>query len=66
MFELVPFNVAVIDRDFNVVAANRNFEEYFGDWRNRRCYEVFKQLSRALRPVPSDGDLRGRARARVR
>lgn len=45
MFELVPFNVAVIDRDFQVVAANRNFEEFFGEWRGRRCYETFKNSS---------------------
>ena len=42
MFEAVPFNVSVIDRDFRVVAANANFEEYFGEWRGRRCYEVCK------------------------
>ncbi len=42
LFELVPFNVAVIDRNFFVVAANRNFEEYFGPWQGRHCYEVYK------------------------
>jgi PAS domain S-box-containing protein len=42
LFNLVPFNVAVIDRDFNLVAANKNFEEYFGDWSGRHCYEVYK------------------------
>ncbi|MFZ0890644.1 MAG: PAS domain-containing protein [Candidatus Binataceae bacterium] len=42
MFELVPFNVAVIDRDFQLVAANPNFEEHFGPWRGRRCYEAYK------------------------
>jgi PAS domain S-box-containing protein len=42
LFELVPFNVSVIDREFRVVAANRNFEEYFGEWRGRRCFEVCK------------------------
>jgi len=42
LFELVPFNVAVIDREFRVVAANRNFEDYFGEWRGRRCYEAYK------------------------
>ncbi len=45
MFELVPFNVAVIDREFNIVAGNGNFEEYFGNWRNRRCYEVCKRAA---------------------
>jgi PAS domain S-box-containing protein len=42
LFELVPFNVAVIDRDYRLVAANRNFEEFFGEWQGRRCHEVYK------------------------
>jgi PAS domain S-box-containing protein len=45
LFELVPFNVAVIDREFRVVAANSNFEEYFGEWRGRHCYEICKGAS---------------------
>jgi PAS domain S-box-containing protein len=45
LFEMVPFNVAVIDHDFRVIAANGNFEEYFGDWRGRRCFEVYKGSS---------------------
>jgi histidine kinase len=42
LFELVPFNLSVIDREFHVLAANSNFEEYFGEWRGRRCFEVCK------------------------
>ena len=42
LFETVPFNVSVIDREFRVLAANSYFEEYFGEWRGRRCYEVCK------------------------
>jgi PAS domain S-box-containing protein len=42
LFEHVPFNAAVIDRDFNIVAANKSFEEYFGDWRRKKCHEVYK------------------------
>lgn len=42
-FELVPFNVAIIDKDFNVVKANKKFEEYFGAWENSRCFEVCKK-----------------------
>jgi PAS domain S-box-containing protein len=42
LFEAVPFSVALIDRDYHVVAANENFEEYFGEWRGRRCHEVYK------------------------
>ena len=44
LIELVPFNVAVIDQNYNVVNANGNFEEYFGKWDGRRCYEVCKNL----------------------
>jgi PAS domain S-box-containing protein len=43
MFELVPFNVAVVDRDFRIVRANNNFERYFGEWRGRYCHEVYKK-----------------------
>ena len=44
LLEQIPFNIAVIDRDYKVVAANKNFGEYFGDWNGRRCYEVYKGL----------------------
>ena len=44
LFDIVPFGVAVIDPQMNVITANRNFEEYFGRWKNRRCYEVCKGL----------------------
>ena len=44
LLEQMPFNIAVIDRDFRVVAANKNFSEYFGDWNGRHCYEVYKGL----------------------
>jgi histidine kinase len=45
MLEQVPFNVAVIDREFRVLAANESFVEYYGDWHERHCYEVYKGLS---------------------
>ena len=48
--EQVPFNLAMIDREYNLIDANGNFEEYFGEWRQRKCYEVYKGLSR---PCPN-------------
>lgn len=42
LFEHVPNNIAVIDRDFSVLIANKNFREVFGDPRGKRCYEVYK------------------------
>ncbi|MEZ5359732.1 MAG: ATP-binding protein [Candidatus Zixiibacteriota bacterium] len=44
LFEQVPFNIAVIDREFNIVEANKNFDSYFGKWKNKKCYEVYKKL----------------------
>ena len=44
LIEQVPFNIAVIDRDYNVVDANGNFLEYFGNWEGHKCYEVYKGL----------------------
>jgi PAS domain S-box-containing protein len=41
--EQVPFNIAVIDRDFRIVAANRNFEDFFGEWQGWHCYQVYKR-----------------------
>ncbi len=43
LIEHVPFNVALIDRDFNIVHANNNFTEYFGEWKGKKCYEVYKK-----------------------
>ncbi|HEY3359229.1 MAG TPA: ATP-binding protein [Polyangia bacterium] len=50
LFDLVPSAIAVIDRDFNVVEANRAFEERFGAWRGRHCFEVYKGLTRRCAP----------------
>jgi PAS domain S-box-containing protein len=43
LFEHVPNNIAVIDRDFKVVVANSNFKSVFGDPVGKRCYEVYKK-----------------------
>jgi len=42
LFEQVPVNIAVIDRDYNIVEANQGFEDKFGNWRKRKCYAVYK------------------------
>ncbi len=44
MFHKVPFNVAVIDRDYNIVDANERFAEHFGEWRGKKCYAAYKKL----------------------
>ncbi len=42
LFEHVPNNIVVIDREFRVVVANKNFESVFGNSDGKRCYEVYK------------------------
>jgi len=42
LFDEVPMAVGVISRDFRVLEANRRFEESFGTWKGRPCYEVYK------------------------
>jgi len=45
LFELIPFNIAIIDKDNNIVEANNNFKEYFGDWRRKKCFESYKKIN---------------------
>ena len=42
LFDAIPMGIAVIDRDFNLVRANRAFEQMFGQWQGRKCYRVYK------------------------
>ena len=53
LFQQVPYNVAVIDRDFNIVEANQNFRDYFGRWRNKKCYSVYKKLDKPCKHCPA-------------
>ena len=50
LFDLAPCAVAVIDRNFNIVAANPSFTESYGEWGGRHCYEVFKRQHRPCDP----------------
>ena len=53
MFQQIPYNVAVIDRDYNIVEANSNFEDYFGSWQNKKCYAVYKKLNEPCENCPT-------------
>ncbi len=54
LFEEVPFCVAIIDRDYNVVEANEKFSQRFGNWRGKKCYNVYKKLHRPCDECPSE------------
>ncbi len=53
MFQQIPYNVAVIDRDYNIVEANDNFKDYFGKWKKRKCYSVYKKLDEPCKNCPT-------------
>ncbi|MFW5951032.1 MAG: two-component system sensor histidine kinase NtrB [Gemmatimonadota bacterium] len=45
LFDAVPMAISVISRNYRIVEANRTFEESFGGWQGRPCYEVYKGRS---------------------
>jgi PAS domain S-box-containing protein len=51
-FQLVPFSVAIIDRDYNIVDANDNFTDYYGSWKNKKCYAVYKRQDHPCNRCP--------------
>jgi len=42
LFDAVPMGIAVIDPEFNLIHANQAFARMFGAWKNRKCYDVYK------------------------
>jgi PAS domain S-box-containing protein len=47
LFDAVPMAIAVIDRKYNIIHANKSFEQMFGLWQNRKCYAVYKNRDAA-------------------
>ncbi|MBI5325514.1 MAG: PAS domain-containing protein [Ignavibacteriae bacterium] len=52
--ENVPFNVAVIDKNHQIVFANESFKNYFGNWEGKYCYQVYKKTDEKCRNCQSD------------
>ncbi len=71
LFDAVPMAISVIDPEYRILAANRQFEESFGAWHNRPCYEAYKDRSEpcvhcAAFETFADGRLRSREEAGMR
>ncbi len=52
VFDEMPFYMTVHDREFNLLAANRLFREYFGNETGRKCYEICKQTTSPCSDCP--------------
>ena len=46
LFDHIPLEIIVIDKDLTIVEANRIAERRHPDWRHRKCYEVFQNRKR--------------------
>ena len=42
VFDQAPVCISVIDRDFGIAEANREFSETFGEWQDLPCFSVYK------------------------
>jgi len=42
LFNQVPVNIAVIDRDYQIVDSNTKFINTFGNWEGKKCFQVYK------------------------
>ena len=42
LFNAMPTAIGIIDRDYNIVHANPSFEQVFGAWQDRKCFQVYK------------------------
>ncbi len=47
LFEQVPANIIVIDRDYEVIAANSRFVDTFGDAVGKPCFQAYKRRDSA-------------------
>jgi PAS domain S-box-containing protein len=53
LFENVPTYVTIIDKNFNLIKANKKFRDTFGDARGRPCYEIYKKRGSACKHCPA-------------
>ncbi len=53
LFERAPSYITVLDRDLEIVRANRKMRETFGRAWGSRCYQVYKRRDRPCRECPA-------------
>jgi len=63
LFNQVPVNIAVIDRDYRIVDSNTKFITTFGDWQGKKCHRAYKNRKSVCRDCQAaktfaDGNVR--------
>lgn len=51
-FQDMPCYLSIQDRNFRVIDANNRFNEHFGNWQGRYCYQIYKQRSEKCENCP--------------
>jgi signal transduction histidine kinase len=46
LFDQIPLEIIVIDKQFKIVDANKQAKKRYPDWRNKKCYELYKNKKR--------------------
>jgi signal transduction histidine kinase len=46
LFDQIPLDIIVIDRDFTIVEANKKARKKYPDWRDKKCYGLYKNRKR--------------------
>jgi PAS domain S-box-containing protein len=41
LFDHIPLDVIVIDKDFTIVEANKKAQKTYPDWKNKKCFELY-------------------------
>jgi PAS domain S-box-containing protein len=57
-FESMPCFLTVQDRDFQIISANKRFEQEFGDYEGRCCYQVYKHRPEKCEDCPVERTFR--------
>ena len=57
-FQEMPCYLTVQDSDLMIIDANRRFNEDFGDWTGRRCYQIYKNRSEVCKACPVEETFR--------
>ncbi|MBF0482263.1 MAG: response regulator [Desulfovibrionaceae bacterium] len=57
LFDAVPSYISVLDRDLNLVEANRRYRADFGEPRSARCHELFAHRGEPCEHCPAEATL---------
>lgn len=53
LLDQVPLQIAVLDRELNIVEANNFFEVTYGPWQGKKCFELYKRRTDPCTACPA-------------